>query len=345
MKTIAIIAIVLALLVLPAAAWAQADVIAAARTAAAEGRRADALTTLEQHLAQSPEDVDARLVYGLVLSWDGRYDEARRELQRVLAAAPGYTDARVALTNVERWSRRRGASRRGWTANVSYSHDRFNDDRGPWHEQSVSLSRSTPIGSIGVRGTRADRFSLTDEQVDVELYPAFRDGTYAYVGFGVAPDGVLYPHRRGAFDLYQSLGRGFEVSAGYRRLEFEDLTHIYVATLTKYIGTWMASGRVYHVPARGPVDASSSYHGVIRRYFGADGTSFAGFGVGHGLSREEVRSVGDVVDVAADTLRGQIDIAVTDRWRLQLDASTSRQELSWGVIWQATVGTGLSVRF
>ena len=342
MKTLAL---VLTLLILPATSWAQANIIALARTASAEGRRSEALTMLERHLTQSPEDVDARLVYGLVLSWEGRYDEARRELQLVLSQAPGYEDARVALTNVEGLIRQRLTAARAWTASVGYSHDRFSDGRDAWHEQSVSLARSTPIGSIGVRGTRAARFSLTDEQVDVEFYPAFRDGTYAYVGFGMAPDGVLYPHRRGAFDLYQSLGRGFEVSAGYRRLEFEDLTHIYVATLTKYIGTWMASGRVYHVPGRGPVDPSSSYHGVIRRYFGADGTSFAGFGVGHGLSREEVRSVGDVVDVAADTVRGQVDVAVTDRWRLQLEASTSRQELSWGVVWQTTVGTGLSLRF
>lgn len=336
--------IVLALVVLPATAWAQTDIIAVARTAAGEGRRVEALTMLERHLAQSPEDVDARLVYGLVLSWEGRYDEARRELQRVLAAAPGYTDARVALTNVELWSRRRGASRRGWTANVSYSHDRFSDDRGSWHEQSVSLSRSTPIGSIVVRGTRAARFSLTDEQVDVELYPAFRPGTYAYVGLGVASDAALYPHRRGAFELYQSLGRGVEVSAGYRGLEFEELTHIYVATLTKYVGPWMATGKVYHAPGRRTPD-STSYHGVVRRYFGADGTSFAGLGVGHGLSREEVRSLGDFATIAADSVRAQIDVPVAAGWRLQLEASTSRQQQSWGTVLQTTLGTGLSRRF
>ena len=59
---------------------------------------------LETHLAETPRDVDARLLYGLVLSWEGRYDEARPVLQQVLAQAPGYTDARVALMNVEDWS-------------------------------------------------------------------------------------------------------------------------------------------------------------------------------------------------------------------------------------------------
>jgi YaiO family outer membrane protein len=362
--------IVLALLLLPATARAQADVIAVARAAAAEGRRAEALTTLEQHLAQSPDDVDARLVYGLVLSWDGRYDEARRELQRVLAQTPAYIDARIALMNVELWSghrqdadaqadeilsrqpgnpdarlvrQRLQALGRAWTANVSYSHDRFSDGRGPWHEQAVSLSRSTPIGSVMVRGSRASRFSLADEQVEVELYPAFRAGTYAFIGLGVAPDPVLYPNHRVAFDLYQTVGHGLEVSAGYRRLEFTEVTSIYVVTLTKYAGKWMTTGKVYHVPGR--ESDPTSYHGVLRRYVGVEGTSFVGFGYGHGLTREEVRGLGDLAVLPFDTVRGQVDLAVSARWRLQLDASTSRQKPSGGTVWQTTVGTGLSLRF
>jgi thioredoxin-like negative regulator of GroEL len=85
-------------------AAAQDDVLAKAREAARSGHRTEALTMLESHLAQSPRDVDARLLYGLVLSWEGRYDEARPVLQQVLAQAPTYTDARVALMNVEYWS-------------------------------------------------------------------------------------------------------------------------------------------------------------------------------------------------------------------------------------------------
>ena len=59
---------------------------------------------LETQLKARPRDVDARLLYGLVLSWSGLYDDARRELEQVLVQAPGYTDARVALANVEWWS-------------------------------------------------------------------------------------------------------------------------------------------------------------------------------------------------------------------------------------------------
>ena len=82
-----------------------------ARAAAAEDRRADGIALLEQHLAASPRDVDARLVYGLILSWDGQYDRARTAFQDVLAQTPGYFDARLALMNVEWWSGRTDEAR------------------------------------------------------------------------------------------------------------------------------------------------------------------------------------------------------------------------------------------
>src|SRR5215510_1183927 len=160
----------------------QDDVLAGAREAATSGRRAEALTMLEMHLAQAPRDVDARLLYGLVLSWEGRYDEARPALAQVLEQAPDYMDARVALMNIEYWAGRSQAAReqadqilandpgntqaravrerlaaadRPWWAGTSYTLDSFNDDREPWHEIALSLTRLTPVGSLIVRGSHA----------------------------------------------------------------------------------------------------------------------------------------------------------------------------------------------
>ena len=92
------------LLAAPLCAAGQDDILTKARAAATSGHRAEALRMLQAHLTEAPRDVDARLLYGLVLSWEGRYDEARPVLQQVLTQAPAYTDARVALMNVEYWS-------------------------------------------------------------------------------------------------------------------------------------------------------------------------------------------------------------------------------------------------
>jgi YaiO family outer membrane protein len=86
------------------AAAAAVEVLPEARALATSGHRADALRLLEKRLAAAPDDTDARVLYGLILSWEGRYDEARRELQLVLAQHPDHGDAQQALINVELWS-------------------------------------------------------------------------------------------------------------------------------------------------------------------------------------------------------------------------------------------------
>jgi len=353
-------------------AAAQDDVIARARAAAAAGNRPAGIALLEAHLSSNPRDVDARLVYGLILSWDGRYDEARKALQDVLAQAPDYMDARVALMNVEWWSgrlpqarelvravlsrdagnpqarlvqQRLDARTRPWSIGAGYTRDTFNDARQAWQESSLTIGRETPIGSLIVRGSQADRFGLTDQQVDVEFYPTFRAGTYAFVGVGIGADKILYPENRLSIDLYQALGGGFEVSGGYRRLAFAEITHIYLATLTKYAGNWMITGKAFVVPDALLGD-SWSYHGQVRRYFGAAGTSFIGAGYSHGFSREEPRGAGDLIRVDSDTIRGQAAIDVTDRLEFTLSASTSRQERAQrDLLWQTTAGAGLTIRF
>ncbi len=353
-------------------AFAQETVLVRARTAATSGRRAEALAMLETHLAETPRDVDARLLYGLVLSWDGRYDEARRALQQVLTQTPGYTDARVALMNVEYWSGdstaaleqanqvlarnpgnvtartvrdRLEAAARPWWANTSYTFDTFNDERDPWQEFMVYLTRRTPVGSVIGRFSVADRFAESDQLLEIDFYPRFRPGTYAYINAGAATKATLYPNSRFGFDLYQSIGRGFEVSGGARYLDFGELTQIYVATLTKYVGNWMFTGKVYRVPAEGLLD-STSYHGLFRRYFGGDGTNYAGLGYSHGLSREEVRSQFDLLTLRAHTIRGEFDVLAGKRLRVFASGSTSRQErVSLVPLWQTTISSGISVQF
>jgi YaiO family outer membrane protein len=355
----------------PAAAQAP-DVLASARDDATSGRRPEALAALQSHLTAAPRDVDARLLYGSILSWEGRYDEARRELQQVLAQSPAYTDARVALMNVEWWSgntavardtadailaqepgnqpardlrQRIDATSRPWSSAFSYSSDTFSDQRQAWHEYAVSVTRLTPVGSIIVRANEARRFGLDDRLLEVEFYPRFRPGTYAFVGVGGAPDSTLYPTHRVAFDLYQAVGGGVEISGGFRRLGFATATNIYVGTASKYLGNWMLTGKVFHVPGEGRLD-STSVHGGFRRYVRGDGASYVGLAYSHGSSREEIRNITDLATLDADTVRGDIDQQFAGRLRVFATVGTSRQERQvGGTLWQTSLGGGLAVLF
>lgn len=375
-----------------------------ARQAFKDGDTAGAFRLLETHLRDTPRDVDARLVYGLVLSWSRHYDDARRELGYVLTQAPNHTDARVALANVEWWSgrydslleiAREGRQRhpddpqwlvyqaraleglgrpadarssvaqvlerepghvqaralnerldarlRPWHAQVAHTADWFDDDREPWNETAFSVGRGTPIGTMLTRVSYAERFGMSDTQVEFEAYPRIRPGTYTYVNVGASVEQALYPQSRVGLELFQSLGRGFEASGGWRQLHFSGTTNIYVGTLTKYVGNWMVTGRAYYVP--NDRQDSSSYYGSVRRYFGGDGTSFWGVTYGHGFSREEIRNASDLFLADADTVRAEFDARFGRRLRAAAMGATSRQERAIGPLRQNTLSGSLRVEF
>ena len=356
----------------PAVAAQADDVTRSARAAAQRGQRAEALASLEVHLGAAPSDVDARLLYGLILSWEGRYDEARRELQAVLAEAPAYADARVALMNVAWWSgasaeardaadailssdpgnrqaknvrERIEAANRPWWAGVEYSVDSFSDGRDAWHEYVTTVTRLTGRGPVSVKANQAHRFGLGDRSLEVEAYPRLGAGRYAFLAVAAAPDSTFYPSHRIAFDLYQSVGRGFELSGGFRRLGFTEAASIYAGTLSKYVGKWMVTGKIFRVAGEGPFD-STSYHGVVRRYVRDDGASFVGLTYSYGFSRDEIRNLNDLGALDSDTIRVELDQHLARRFRLIASGGTSRQESSSrGPLWQTTVGGGLMVRF
>lgn len=347
--------------------------IARARAVAIDGRRAEAITALRALLAKSPAHGDLLLVLGTVLSWDGSYDEARTHLERVLIDNPNYTDALAALLNVELWSgrpqsalaiarrglelapnddrflqgRRRAQEavelQRPWKVSAGYNGDRFSDGRGAWHETQASLTRDTPVGPVSVRGSRAERFAITDSQFEVEMYPRFRSGTYAYLSWGVAPDERLYPGSRVAADLYHGLGAGFEGSVGVRRLSFADTVTLYVGSLGKYVGNWLVSGRVFVVPD--DADATRSYHGSVRRYVGEDATGFVGARYSHGSSREDVRDLRDVEALGSDTVAFELQVPAGRRLLLDVSGGVSRLDAAGATLWQQSFSASAGVRF
>lgn len=357
-----------ALCLMAATASAQDSVISRARALP----RPEGIQLLATHLAASPGDVDARLVYGLLLSWERRYDEARDALQRVLATAPDYLDAQIALMNVEWWSGRRVEAHRlvnlilsarpgqrdarrvqqrldvkdrPFTAGVGYTRDTFDDHRQAWQETAVTVGAETPAGTLLLRGSAAERFGLDDHLYEVEFYPTFRPGTTGYIEFGRGDERTLYPKTRVAADLYQDLGHGVEGSIGYRRLNFDTATDIYVATLSKYAGPWLLTGRVFVSPSD-TFGTSQTYHAQVRRYFGTAATSHATLSYSRGFSRDEPRSSGDLNRQRADTVRASLQLDLTTALRLTAAGSIGRQQrATLGPFTQRTASAGLSVRF
>ncbi len=412
----ALLALLTLLAWVPAAAKADAtakadgadDPVAQARQLAYSGKehRGQALTMLKQVLEQDPDDSEARVLYGTVLSWEGRYDESREQLKRVLASKPDHSDALPALINVEFWSGHPGNAellardaltrqpdqinlllvqakalyrlnrnreavavldhvlsldhanqdarrmRREITTTtlknevlISHSYDWFSDGRNGQLETTFSFKSPTPYGSVIGRINRADRFSEVDYQGEVDFYPHFRSGTYGYLNVGYAVHGTLYPSYRVGGDLFQSIPHGFEISGGYRRLEFSSGVDIYTFSLAKYFHNWLFTGRGFIVP--GDPGTSGTALFSARYFLGSEGLhDYLEFRYSHGASPALAQTTQDIEVLASSRYGVVIDKNLYGRWSAAFSGSLSQdQRIGLVHLRQYEVQGGLYFRF
>lgn len=378
-KLISRISVVLALLACSsglAVADAADDPVAQARQLAFSGKqhRGQALTMLKDHLAQDPDDSEARVLYGIVLSWEGRYDESRGELKQVLASRPDHGDALPALLNVEFWSghpenaemlardaltrhpdqinllltdakalyrlnrnrealavlnhvlaldnsnqdarrMRREITTTSFTREFSFfqTYDWFSDGRNAQIESNFEMKEPTPYGSLIGTVNRADRFSEVDYQGELDFYPHFRQGTYGFLEVGHGVHGSLYPSFNVAADLYQSIPDGFEISGGYRHLEFSSGVDIYTFALAKYFHNWLFTGRGFVVPGDPGLSGTALFS--ARYFLGSEGLhDYVELRYSHGASPAQAQTITDIEVLASSRYGVVLDKRLASRW-------------------------------
>ncbi len=208
---------------------------------------------------------------------------------------------------------------------IGYGYTDADTLSNPWHGFSVSLNRRTPLGSVILRANWSERFRKKAQQFEIEGYPRLIDGMYAYVNYGYSEDS-LYPRHRYAGELYANLAHGIELSAGFRRLEFESSqVTIYTGTVAKYIGSWWISLRPYITPK--DVSASRSYALTVRRYFG-NRDSYLGLTSGFGSSPTDVISVFDLERLNSRKVSAVYSKALGDYTIVKFGGGYSWEELT-----------------
>ena len=369
-------------------ATASDNVVAQARQLAYSGRehRDQALALLKQHLDQEADDSEARVLYGIVLSWQGRYDEARKQLNVVLDARPDHGDALPALINVEFWSghpdnaeslarnalvrqpdkinllildakalikmnrnsealrvlnhvltldptnRDARRMRRELTVTtlkrevyINHSYDWFSDGRNGQLETTLSFSNPTPAGSVITRINRADRFGEVDYQPEIDYYPHIRSGTYANVNVGYSIHGSLYPSYKVGGDLFQSVGHGFELSGGYRRMDFSSGVDVYTFAVAKYYGNFLFTGRGFVVP--GSPGTSGTALLTARYFLGSEGLhNYVEFRYSHGASPALAQTTQDIEVLSSSRYGVVLDKALGTRWVAEFTSSLAQEQ-------------------
>lgn len=295
--------------------------------------RAEALASAA--LKRKPDSADLLLDRARARFTRKDLDGARADLDRALALEPGDADAAGLRRRVL-------AAGRVWSVGGSYEFDAFSDGRSPWHEATIQLKRLTPLGSVIVRGYEAWRFDTSDTQAEIEGFPGLWKGAYGDLAAAVSPAAELYPKYRVQIDVYQSLPLGFEVSLGYRHLQFDSGVNMGVASVSKYLGSSLLTLRSFVTPG---VDGTSvSIHGSFRYYVRE--TVYVGARAGYGLSQEDIRSVNDTALLGSATLGAEAFGVLFDRLELGARGAVSREaRVDRSALWQFGVSTSAAFLF
>lgn len=219
---------------------------------------------------------------------------------------------------------------------------RFDGDIDPWHLASIEGSRRSARGTLLLRGTLARRFNDTGEQVELEAYPLLGSGAYAYLAAGFSPSG-LFPDRRFGGELFGTIARATEASAGVRYLDFgdEDVT-LYTASLGRYSGPYFVSVRPYVSPRDGDLLYSGSL--LLRRYM-ADPEEWVGFLISGGEVPGEDVTAFELERLKSATATIELRRKVTPSVGLRGSGGFEWEELQPEVSRKRiTLGVGIEVR-
>ena len=245
-----------------------------------------------------------------------RYDEAFTEIEKIFKINNSYTDA---IVFSERLKEKLISNSIGFT----YDYDKFNKTFDPWHALSVSYSRKTPIGSVIGRLNYVKRFGDDGIQYEIDMYPHFADGFYAYVNYGYSADDI-FPLYRVGLSLYYSLPLSFEIEGGFRYLKFSSTdAMVYTVALGKYYSNFWFLLRTYITPQL--KKASKSYHFLVRYYL-SDADEYLNLLVGSGISYD-FKSIYQDYFLIANKFSLEYQTKLTRRLLLNISTGYSSDEI------------------
>lgn len=317
----------------------------------------------------SPGYADAWSALGDLYAWSGRPRDAVAAYDRWQALAPGQPEPLLARARAHRQAGDAAAARRDmdaaialgasdpgpqaaaaldlaragadellgsgfrWSLQAEARYTDFSGDRRAWHENSATLRRRFVRGSIGIELLQAERFGDSDTAAAVDAYVDLWTRAYANVRLQHSGDGLLPDAWRA--EVFQGVGRGWEVSAGIDQLRFDRSTaDIYSVGLGRYAGDFYARVRSRHVPS----SDSLSHQATLRWYYQGDADDYLEASAGTGRGEEEYRGL--LVDEDSTTVGLNWMHHVQPRVGLKLGIRRVA-----GVVDETQVGAGVSLRW
>jgi YaiO family outer membrane protein len=259
-----------------------------AQIAARKGETAAAERFFLRSLEGDPKNVEVLLGLGNLYRRRGEYDKAKASFERALLLEPSNPEVRGALT--------RAAGRTDAPYEVRYFHqpETFSDARGSWINRQWAFQWRPPKNGppILFKMDQTKRAGSWDTQFGLEAYPRLWTDAYAAFDIGFSSQARHYPHSSFLLEIYQGLAASFEVSLGYRRMNFDPKPiSVYFGSVGWYFGSFYSVLRLYVSPQG--AERTTSWVLQVRRYFLDRNYIFAGFG--QGSHAAEIRAAGDLL--------------------------------------------------
>lgn len=171
-----------------------------------------------------------------------------------------------------------------------------------WNEQTLSVRHYLRGGSLAFETLRAHRFEQTGHAWALDAYVDLWRGAYANLRYQKAPGARLFPANAGRVELYQALGRGWELSLSDDVLGFDERVNIYGVGLARYFGNFYVQLRHQNIVSDGSHGSGDRLLG--RYYYRGDADSYVELRVNRGRSDDALslnggrtRSGGGGIDV------------------------------------------------
>lgn len=333
--------------------------LARGRTYAWDGQYAAAESDLRTVVQHSPNYADAWSALGDAYRWSGSPKQAADAYSHWVKSAPRDPEAYIARGRARRDMGQLAAARADfdaaaalganaaeiaslrqsllprtadfsagydWGASLGWDYTGLNDGQRGWNDIDLSLRRYFSQGSLALELLRSDHFGIKDSAWALDGYVPLWSRAYANLRYQQGPSSGILPQQEWRVEVFQGVGRGWELSASVDNLRFSSDTQFYGVGVGRYWGDWYARYKLQHVPGVG--SGSWSNRLLLRNYYRGDAFDYVELSVSNGRSTDLNRFGTQVLDSSA-----AIGVAwshyLSPQWGFKVNAGYANDEGSY----------------
>ncbi len=280
-------------------------------------------------IAAQPAEPRAYLARARAYRAAGNLNAARVDLEAARAHGAAATEVDRLLAALERRAEPEAVIPAGflWAASLDYSTSHFSPDRDTWNEYVASVRRYWEHASLAAEYLKANRFGLTDDAVALDAYIDLWPRAYANVRYQYSQDAALYPDHAYRVEVFQGVGKGWELSGSYDRLSFTSSNvNLYGVGLGKYTGDWYLRWRTLFIPST--AKSGVSHRVIARNYFSGNADDYVELNAGFSRGGEFVNQ-SQVIDITKGwSVGAAIRKYFTPQWGVKFSADYSDEQTS-----------------